>query len=219
MAAFIRYVGETHSFGVKASMQPLAIAKVYWDLATDIRFIAPAGTIGLFMGAIFAMFSVTPRVLIDGLGYTPLQLGVFFAATVFVVFGSGIFAPRLARMIGHTRATIVGLAIAAFGGALLLVCHFLPHTLWGYLLPVIVFLSGFGMVSPLATATTLQPFGDRAGSASALLGFLQMGGASVGVAVTASIASATLAIGIVQAALTLSGLCLYLIGLRFTGAR
>lgn len=219
MTAFLRYVGETHNFDVKTSMQPLAIAKVYWDLATDIRFIAPAGTIGLFMGAIFAMFSVTPRVLIDGLGYTPLQLGLFFAATVFVVFGSGIFAPHLARMIGHTRATIVGLSIATLGGALLFVCHFLPHTLWGYLLPVIVFLSGFGMVSPLATATTLQPFGDRAGSASALLGFLQMGGASVGVAMTASIASATLAIGVVQSALTLVGLCLYLLGLRFTGAR
>ena len=219
LTAFLRYVGETHNFDVKTSMQPLAIAKVYWNLATDIRFIAPAGTIGLFMGAIFAMFSVTPRILIDGLGYTPLQLGLFFAATVFVVFGSGIFAPRLAKMIGHSRATIVGLAIAALGGAALLVSHFLPHTIWGYLLPVIIFLSGFGMVSPLATATTLQPFGDRAGSASALLGFLQMGGASIGVAVTASIASATLAIGLVQAAMTLLGLGLYLAGQKATGAK
>ena len=77
-----------------------------------------------------------------------------------------------------------------------------------------VFLAGMGMVTPLATATTLQPFGDRAGSASALLGFLQMAGASIGVAVTASIASATLAIGLVQAALTLLGLGLYLVGLK-----
>ena len=75
------------------------------------------------------------------------------------------------------------------------------------------------MINPLATATTLQPFGDRAGSASALVGFLQMAGASAGVAVTASIASATLAIGLVVAALTLFGLCLYLIGLKATGAR
>lgn len=219
IAAFLRYVGETHNFDIKTSMQPLAIAKTYWNLATDIRFIAPAGTIGLYMGAIFAMFSVTPRVLIDGLGYTPLQLGLFFAATVFVVFGSGIFAPRLAKMIGHSQATIVGLSIGAFGAGTLLACHFLPHTIFGYLLPVIVFLAGMGMVTPLATATTLQPFGDRAGSASALLGFLQMAGASIGVAVTAAIASATLAIGLVQAALTLLGLGLYLIGMRTARAK
>lgn len=219
IAAFLRYVGETHNFDIKTSMQPLAIAKTYWNLATDIRFIAPAGTIGLYMGAIFAMFSVTPRVLIDGLGYTPLQLGLFFAATVFVVFGSGIFAPRLAKMIGHSQATIVGLSIGALGAGTLFACHFLPHTIWGYLLPVILFLAGMGMVTPLATATTLQPFGDRAGSASALLGFLQMAGASVGVAVTAAIASATLAIGLVQAALTLLGLGLYLIGMRAARAK
>ncbi|MBI3699535.1 MAG: multidrug effflux MFS transporter [Afipia sp.] len=219
IAAFLRYVGETHNFDNKTSMQPLAIAKVYWDLATDIRFIAPAGTIALSMGALFAMFSVTPRVLIDGLGYTPLQLGFFFAGTVFVVFGSGIFAPRFAKMIGHSQATVVALSIALLGGAVLLAGHFLQHTIWSYLLPVIVFLSGFGMITPLATATSLQPFGDRAGSASALLGFLQMGGASVGVAVTASIASATLAIGLVVAALTSLGLALYLAGLRTIRAK
>ncbi|MBN8980720.1 MAG: multidrug effflux MFS transporter [Rhizobiales bacterium] len=214
IAAFLRYVGETHKFDVKTSMQPLAIAKVYWNLATDIRFLAPAGTIALSMGALFAMFSVTPRVLIDGLGYTPLQLGFFFAGTVFVVFGSGIFAPRFAKMIGHSQATIVALSIALFGGAILLGGHFLAHTIWSYLLPVMVFLSGFGMITPLATATTLQPFGDRAGSASALLGFMQMGGASAGVAVTASIASATLAIGLVVASFAAFALALYLTGTR-----
>ncbi len=218
ITAFLRYVGETHNFDIKTSMQPLAIAKVYWDLATDVRFIAPAGTIALSMGALFAMFSVTPRVLIDGLGYTPLQLGLFFAATVFVVFGSGIFAPRLAKMIGHSQATILAVTIALCGGATLLAGHFVPHTLWSYFLPVLVFLSGFGMINPLATATTLQPFGDRAGSASALLGFLQMGGASLGVAVTASIASATLAIGLVVTTLTSLGLGLYIIGLKATRA-
>jgi DHA1 family bicyclomycin/chloramphenicol resistance-like MFS transporter len=79
---------------------------------------------------------------------------------------------------------------------------------------VTIFLAGLGMVSPLATATALQPFGDRAGLASALVGFLQMAGAAAGVSLTASIASATLAIGLVQAALTLLGLMLYLAGAR-----
>ena len=84
---------------------------------------------------------------------------------------------------------------------------------------IMIFLAGFGMVSPLATATSLQPFGDRAGLASALLGFLQMAGAAVGTLLTASIASATLAVGIVQASLTMLGLLLYLVGGRSAGAR
>lgn len=212
--AYFRYVGETHRPDSAVSIKLGAILQGYWGLFTDLRFIAPAGAIGLFMGALFAMFSGTPRVLIDGLGFSPIQLGLFFAGTVFVVFGAGMAAPRLAIKIGHARATILGLAIAAAGGTALLLAHWLTPTIWSYLVPVTIFLGGFGMVSPLATATALQPFGDRAGLASALVGFLQMAGAAVGVSLTASIASATLAIGLVQALLSALGLILYLAGQR-----
>lgn len=217
--SYWRYVGETHRPNGKVSLQPIAILKGYSGLLSDIRFLAPAGTTGLFMGAIFAMFSATPRVLIDGLGFSPIQLGLFFAGTVFVVFASGMLAPRLAMKIGHTQATIVGIVVTAVGGVLLLAAHWLDHSVWSYLVPVSVFLAGFGMVSPLATATTLQPFGDRAGLASALLGFLQMAGAAVGTIMAASIASATLAVGVVQASLTILGLLLYLAGRRSAEAR
>ena len=71
----------------------------------------------------------------------------------------------------------------------------------------------------LVTATSLQPFGDRAGLASALLGFLQMAGAAVGTIMAASIASATLAVGVVQASLTILGLLLYLTGKRSADRR
>ena len=212
--AYFKYVGETHRPDNAVSIQLGAILRGYWGLFTDLRFIAPAGAIGLFMGAMFAMFTGTPRVLMDGLGFSPIQLGLFFAGTVFIVFGSGIAAPRLAMRIGHARATVVGLVVATAGGAALLLAHWVPPTIWSYLIPVTIFLAGFGMVSPLATATALQPFGDRAGLASALIGFLQMAGAAAGVSLTAAIASATLAIGLVQAALAATGLILYLAGLR-----
>ncbi len=217
--SYYRYVGETHQADGTMSMQPASIARGYWGLITDLRFIAPAGTIGLFMGATFAMFSVSPRILIDGLGFSPIQVGLFFATTVFAVFASGMAAPRIAIKLGHARATIIGLCIAALGGLALLLAHWADHSIWTYFIPVMIFLTGFGMVSPLVTATALQPFGERAGLASALLGFLQMAGAALGVVLTASIASATLAIGAVQAALTMLGLILYLTGSRTTAAR
>lgn len=217
--SYFRYVGETHRPDGNVSMQPASIARGYWGLITDLRFIAPAGTIGLFMGALFAMFSVSPRILIDGLGFSPIQVGLFFATTVFAVFASGMAAPRVAFRLGHGRATVIGLGIAVLGGVLLLLAHWADHSIWTYFIPVMVFLTGFGMVSPLVTATALQPFGDRAGLASALLGFLQMAGASIGVVLTASIASATLGIGTVQASLTMLGLILYLAGKRAVPAR
>jgi len=217
--AYYRYVGETHRADSTVSMHIPAILRGYWSLTTDLRFIAPAGAIGLFMGAIFAMFSVSPRLLIEGLGFSPIQLGMFFAGTVFIVFAAGMTGPRLAIRIGHANATRVGLIVATMGGALLLMAHWLTPTIWSYLIPVLIFLAGFGMAAPLATATALQPFGDKAGLASALLGFLQMAGAAIGVVLTASIASATLAVGVVQAVLTMLGLILYLAGQRRSPAR
>jgi DHA1 family bicyclomycin/chloramphenicol resistance-like MFS transporter len=44
-----------------------------------------------------------------------------------------------------------------------------------------VFLLGMGILNPLATAIALQPFGQQAGAASALLGFLQMGCAATAI--------------------------------------
>ncbi len=43
-----------------------------------------------------------------------------------------------------------------------------------------IVLFGMGLINPLGTAIALQPFGRQAGSASALLGFLQMSSAAIG---------------------------------------
>ena len=47
---------------------------------------------------------------------------------------------------------------------------------------VTLFLAGMGLINPIGTALALEPFGDRAGQASALLGFLQMALAAIGTA-------------------------------------
>jgi DHA1 family bicyclomycin/chloramphenicol resistance-like MFS transporter len=67
-----------------------------------------------------------------------------------------------------------------------------------FLAAMCVFLLGMGIVNPLGTAQALSPFGDKAGAASALLGFWQMMGAAIGVWLTARVShQAMLALGIV----------------------
>jgi len=64
-----------------------------------------------------------------------------------------------------------------------------------------VFLLGMGIVNPLGTAKVLSPFGDRAGSASALLGFWQMMGATIGVFLAANVSrDAMFSLGVVLTA-------------------
>ena len=107
-------LGETHH-STRIPLNPLAIAKTYFGLVADCRFLVPAATVSLIMGGLFAMFSAAPRILIEGLHFSPIQLGLFFAGTVMIVFGAGMLATKLAPRFGFDRSIRGGLLTAAVG--------------------------------------------------------------------------------------------------------
>ena len=162
------------------------------------------------MGGLFAMFSAAPRVLIEGLHFTPIQLGLFFAGTVMVVFAAGMLATKLAPRFGLDRSIQGGLVAAAAGSiAILLVSLFNP-TFLPFLAAMCVFLLGMGIVNPLGTAQALSPFGARAGAASALVGFWQMMSAAIAVWLAATVShEAMFALGGVLTVASLVAVALY----------
>src|SRR6266481_6641410 len=87
--------GETH-LATRTPLDPSAIAKNYIGLIADRRFLVPAATVSLIMGGLFAMFSAAPRVLIEGLQFSPIELGLFFAGTVMIVVAAGMLATKVA---------------------------------------------------------------------------------------------------------------------------
>jgi MFS transporter, DHA1 family, multidrug resistance protein len=207
--AYGAVLGETHH-ATRIPLNPLAIATNYFGLIVDRRFLVPGATVSLILGGLFAMFSAAPRVLIEGLHFTPIQLGLFFAGIVMVVFAAGMLATRLAPRFGLDRSIRGGLLAAATGGiAILLVSLFNP-TFLPFLAAVAVFLLGMGIVNPLGTAQALSPFGEKAGAASALLGFWQMMAAAIGVYLAATVShQAMFALGIVLTVASLLALGLY----------
>ena len=207
--AYGTVLGETHR-STRIPLDPLAIARTYFALSTDRRFLVPAATVSLIMGGLFAMFSAAPRVLIEGLGFTPIQLGLFFAGTVMIVFAAGMLATRLAPRFGLNRSIRGGLAAAAAGSiAILLVASF-HATFLPFLAAMCLFLLGMGIVNPLGTAQALSPFGEKAGAASALVGFWQMMGAAIGVFLAATVShEAMLALGLVLTVASLLAAGLY----------
>ncbi|MEH2518177.1 DHA1 family bicyclomycin/chloramphenicol resistance-like MFS transporter [Bradyrhizobium sp. AZCC 1610] len=201
--------GETH-LATRTPLDPRAIAKTYFALLRDRRFVVPAATVSLILGALFSIFSAAPRVLIEAMHFTPIQLGLFFAGTVLIVFIAGILATRLAPRYGLDRSIRGGLFTAATGSfAMLLVSLYNPSFL-PFLAAMSVFLLGMGIVGPLGTAQALSPFGDRAGAASALVGFWQMMTAATGVWLAATIShEALFALGVVLTAFSLLAVGLY----------
>jgi DHA1 family bicyclomycin/chloramphenicol resistance-like MFS transporter len=201
--------GETHH-ATRTPLNPVAIAKTYFGLIVDRRFLVPAATVSLIMGGLFAMFSAAPRILIEGLHFTPIQLGLFFAGTVMVVFAAGMLATRLAPRFGLDRSIKGGLLAAAIGSVAILLVSILAPTFLPFLGAMSVFLLGMGIVNPLGTAQALSPFGEKAGAASALVGFWQMMSAAIGVWLAATVSpEAMFALGAVLTAASLVAVVLY----------
>ena len=195
--AYAVVLGETHN-STRIPLNPLAIATNYISLIADRRFLVPAATVSLIMGGLFAMFSAAPRVFIEGLHFTPIQLGLFFAGTVMIVFAAGMLATKIAPRFGLDRSIRGGLVAAATGSVAILLVSILHPTFLPFLASTCVFLLGMGIVNPLGTAQALSPFGAKAGAASALVGFWQMMNAAIGVWLAATIShEALFALGVV----------------------
>ncbi|NQD91046.1 multidrug effflux MFS transporter [Pseudomonas sp. CrR25] len=177
-AHYVARLGETHNADNRSAQSVPAILAGYKRLLRDRRFIAPALSVSLVIGTLYAFFSMAPAILMAGFGLSSLELGLFFAATVFVVFASGFLAPRLARRWGQVSVAHAGIVIALVGSLALLVGK---EDFLFFSVSLTVFLLGMGLINPLGTAIALHPFGSQAGAASALLGFLQMGCAAVAV--------------------------------------
>src|SRR5450432_1408020 len=209
--AYHTVLGETHR-STRIPLNPVAIAKNYSGLVADRRFLVPAATVSLIMGGLFSMFSAAPRILIEGLQFTPIQLGWFFAGTVMIVFTAGMLATRLAPRFGLDRSIQTGLWLAATGSIAILLVSLFNLGFLPFLAGMCVFLLGMGIVNPLGTAQALSPFGEKAGAASALLGFWQMMGAAISVWLAATIShQAMFALGIVLTVASLLALVLYAI--------
>jgi DHA1 family bicyclomycin/chloramphenicol resistance-like MFS transporter len=127
-----------------------------------------------------------------------------------IVFAAGMLATKLAPRFGLDRSIQGGLLLAAAGSIAILLVSITSPTFFPFLGGMSVFLLGMGIVNPLGTAQALSPFGEKAGAASALLGFWQMMGAAIGVWLAATIShQAMFALGIVLTAASLLAVVLY----------
>lgn len=173
---YISKLGETHPSSGRLKISILNILKGYKDLIFNPLFILPALSVSLVIGGLYTFFSMAPSILMSEFKLTSLEFGVFFASTVIVVFSAGLLAPRISGRVGQLRAAKAGLTIALIGSLIIL---FGSYNFVTFSIALVVFLFGMGLINPLGTSITLQPFGERAGAASALLGFFQMGCAAI----------------------------------------
>lgn len=175
---------ETLRVRTAGAASPRAVLASYGVLLRHKGFLSYLGLTAIAFAGLFAYISTSSFILQTIYGLTVIAYGAAFAIGVIGFIGGTLAAGPLVRLKGLDGAIGVGCAAVAFGGALMLALVTLgPKTPAAVVVPMMFYLFGVGLVMPQAMASALQPFPERAGAASSLVGFAQMTfGAIVGVA-------------------------------------
>ncbi|OBZ13901.1 multidrug effflux MFS transporter [Bacillus sp. FJAT-26390] len=141
-------------------------------LLRDRSFMGFALAQGLVMAAMFAYIAGSPFVLQNIYGVTPEGFSLLFALNGLGIILFGQLTGRLAAKVGEHRLFVVGLAIAATAGLVLLLMILIKAPLAAVLIPLFFVVSSVGVISTTGFSLAMQKHGHAAGSASALLGLL-----------------------------------------------
>lgn len=153
----------------------VAIVAAYRGLWALPAFRTHAAVTACSSGVFFAFIGGAPYVVVQGMGYSPVTFGLAFAVlSVTFAFGNwlaGRYSPRL----GTLRVLAIGVHVNTAGAVLATLALLLapPHLL-AFFLPMALVAVGNGMTQPGAIAGALSAKPQLAGTASALVGAMQM---------------------------------------------
>ncbi|MAT94232.1 MAG: MFS transporter [Halioglobus sp.] len=163
------------SLPVKQSLHPVIIARNYALLLRDPTYLTATVGSGCIYAGLMTYISCSSFVYIDMLG-VPVQLFgfIFLSSVIGYMLGSALSA-RLTRSHAAEWTVLFGASLNTGAcSVMLLGGYLLPQNIWVLILPMLFYAAGMGLVLPNAMAVALRPFPHIAGTASALLGFVQM---------------------------------------------
>jgi len=170
-----RLLDETNRHPDGAALAPLAMLGNYRALLTSRVVLGYTLTVALSFGGMFTFISGSSLILIDLLGLPPQYFGFGFAIVGAGYVVGGLAAGRLTARIGLERMVGIGLLLGLVAGLLMVgLAWGGVRTVTAVVLPMSLYFFGAALVLPNSTAGAIAPFPRMAGTASALVGCLQM---------------------------------------------
>ena len=186
LAAFAFGTKETNANRSPHLARPGLVMRNYGILLVDRRFMSAGLVLGLTLGGLYTLAALLPFVMIERVGLTPTEFGfVMLLQTGFYTLGA-VVSGRLLRRVDAMRLIPYGLGFVIVGGLGFAVgLRLLPPSVATIMGPTAVWAFGIALVMPGATSDALAGFPRMAGAASALIGFMQIGGGLAGSAIAA----------------------------------
>ncbi len=156
----------------------------YQPMLADSHFMFYATACMVAMAAILTYVSYAPSWVITHLGLSEMTFSYLFGVNAIINIAACFCAPWVIKKLGNRQTVLVALWLMILSALLQLVLQ--QITVTNSLIAAVYFMSpmlllciGFALLLGPATSMALSRFGERAGTASAILGCMQMSGAAV----------------------------------------
>ncbi|WP_411993162.1 multidrug effflux MFS transporter [Agarivorans sp. DSG3-1] len=131
----------------------------------------------LGMAMIIAYVSQSPSRLMVDMQLSSSDYAFWFGSNAAINIVAAFIAPQVIKWLGQTVGLWLGASLMAGAAVALVLAQSILHPL-AFMAPVFVSSIGFCLLIAVGTGSALAPFGNKAGTASALLGFIQMTGSA-----------------------------------------
>ncbi|EEY98037.1 putative multidrug resistance protein [Vibrio sp. RC586] len=132
----------------------------------------------LAMAVILAYVTSAPVVLMERLHLSMNEFTLWFGLNAVVNIIACMTAPKMMDKLGTRITLLIGIMTLLIAGVMMVMMQTVPAPL-AFMLPIFLSSIGFAWILGAAAGKALAPFGDKAGTAAALLGLFQMSGAGL----------------------------------------
>lgn len=184
------YLPESHKGDNDYVLHPKQIVKTYLSILSEPQFYtyAVAGAVG-FSG-LFVYLAASPIIFMEFFGISEQVYGWIFALIAMGLIGASQLNVVLMKKYSNEQILLFSLSLLSITSLFFLVCAYNGwYNVYSVVATMFLFLSCIGLSNPNSAALAMAPFGKKAGSAAAMVGFLQM---AIG-------ALASIAVGVLKA--------------------
>jgi MFS transporter, DHA1 family, multidrug resistance protein len=172
----------------KQSILFSSVFRNYWLLLKNRQFCLNVLIASLLYSGTFAFVSSSSFILIDFMGVPANQFGYWFMFIVVGYIFGNVITGRYAQKIPQRQLITWGASMAVIASLIMtLLCLMRVYHPLAIVLPVALYTCSVGMTLPQAMTEAMASFSKIAGTASALMGFIQMATASLVTVVTSAV--------------------------------
>jgi DHA1 family bicyclomycin/chloramphenicol resistance-like MFS transporter len=157
-------------------LHPLPIIKNYLAIMREPQFYTYAVSGSMGFAGLFVYLAASPTIFMEIFGVSEQVYGWIFAFIAMGLVGMSQLNILLLKKFSNEQILFGSLLSLTIASIIFFICAYYSwYNIYSVVGTIFIFLSCIGLSNPNSSALAMAPFASKAGSAAALMGFLQMG--------------------------------------------